>query len=330
MDLGFRWAGYDIMYGIDISHVACQTYEKNLKIEQVCKDIRKVKSFPSMCPDVVIACNPCQGFSVIGKRNPKDARNYLYREITRCLKQLRPKFFVVENVKGLAVLYRGKFLNLMVRSFECAGYRVTHKLLDAKDYGVPQDRQRIFIVGIRRDLKCEYRFPDKTHGPGLKPYVTLRQALAGLPLNPPRDEYYHGDFHFFYMSRNRLRGWDQVSYTIQARARDIPLHPSCPPMKQVGLDRWVFADKAFKYRRLTARECARIQTFPDDFELHGPLREKYRQIGNAVPPLLAMKIAESLLECEIGKRSNLLHRAANFTSFNQQPAEILVQCRTSQ
>lgn len=292
MDLGFKQAGFQIIFANDISKRACETYKKNLGLEPVNQDVRKIKELPHA--DVLIACNPCQGFSIIGKREENDKRNLLYREIFRCLRLVKPKYLVVENVRGLASLYKGKFLNRMLRGFRRCGYKVYWQILDAKNYGVPQHRERIFIVGIRNDLKADYQFPEKSHGPSLKPYVTLKDAIGDLP-KPKAKEYFHDNYWpFFYMSRNRRPRWDSVSYTIQTMPCHIPLHPSCPPMKRVGKDKFKFTDSKKKYRRLSVRECARIQTFPDDFEFSGGLEMQYRLVGNAVPPLLARKIAESI------------------------------------
>jgi DNA (cytosine-5)-methyltransferase 1 len=289
MDSGFIQAGHRIVWANDRNKNACATYEKNLHLAPLCRDIRKVTKFPEA--EIVVACNPCQGFSFIGTRNPKDERNYLYREVIRCLKQVQPKFFVTENVRGLKYLYKGKFFKLMLRRFEKTNYKVTYALLNAKDYGVPQDRERVYIVGVRKDISFEYKFPPKTHGPGLRPYVTLREAIGDLP--PPKEGEFWSDnrYPFFYMSRNRRRSWDEVSYTILASGRHTPLHPGCPPMKHEGKDKWAFTDDVSKYRRLSVRECARIQTFPDNYLFEGNLTSQYMQIGNGVPPLLAYKIA---------------------------------------
>lgn len=294
MDLGFMQAGFKVIWAIDWNVFATKTYEKNLGLKPICKNVSRVKTFPQA--DLVIACNPCQGFSIIGKRDSKDSRNYLYREIVRCLKEVRPRYFVVENVRGLATLYNGKFLRLMLRSFESVGYNVHFKLLNAKDYGIAQDRQRIFIVGIRKGLPGTFTFPEKAYGPGLRPYFTIRDGLKGLPTLVGKDEYYDGPFRFYYMSRNRRRAWNEVSYCIQSYAKDIPLHPSSPPMAFVSKDHWAFTEPANRYRRLSVRECARLQSFPDGFQFYGPLKSKYRQIGNAVPPKLARLLAERLLQ----------------------------------
>jgi len=299
MDLGFKQAGFQITWANDINQYAVKTYEGNLGLKPLCKNIASVRAFPPA--EVVLGCNPCQGYSVAGKRDPKDPRNYLYREVVRCLKQVQPQLFVVENVKGLATLYQGKFLRLILKSFEKAGYNVYHELLNAKHYGAPQDRERIFIVGVRKDIPTKYAFPNRTHGPGFRPYVTLREALHGLRISLPKEEYYDGPFRFYYMSRNRRRGWNEVSYCIQSHAEWIPLHPSSPRMVFKSKDHWAFTDRRSRYRRLSPRECARIQTFPDTFEFYGPLQSRYRQIGNAVPPRLARVIARSLLEVATAK-----------------------------
>jgi DNA (cytosine-5)-methyltransferase 1 len=293
MDLGFEQAGHKVVWTNDISKSACDTYAKNFPITPLRKDIRKVKDFPHS--DVVIGGYPCQGFSLAGNRDAFDKRNYLYLEFARVLRTVKPSFFVAENVKGVIVPFKTvRAIDLMVKEFGSCGYNAMWQLLNAKDYGVPQDRERVFIVGVRKDLNMEFVFPKKTHGkPPLKPYVTLREAIGDLP-GPKEGEYYdHTGFSSRYMSRNRIRGWDEVSFTIQASGRHTPLHPSCPPMRKVGKDKWEFTADISKYRRFSIRECARIQTFPDDFTFSGPLNSQYIQIGNAVPPLLAKCIAEA-------------------------------------
>jgi len=294
LDSGFEQAGHRIIWANDTNKYACETYAQNFSIQPLREDIRNVKSFPYA--DLVIGGYPCQGFSLAGNRDAFDKRNYLYLEFARVLKTIKPKSFVAENVKGVIVPFKTiRAIDLMIREFESCGYNVKWQLLNAKKYGVPQDRERVFIVGVRKDLNMEFVFPKKTHGkPPLKPYVTLREAIGDLP-EPKEGEYYdHTGFSSRYMSRNRIRGWDEVSFTIQASGRHTPVHPSCPPMKKIGQDKWEFTDDISKYRRLSVRECARIQTFPDNFIFSGPLNSQYVQIGNAVPPLLAKCIAAAL------------------------------------
>ena len=295
MDLGFEQAGYRIIWANDIDKPSSETYSKNFSIEPLREDIRKVKSFPSA--DIVIGGYPCQGFSLAGNRDAFDKRNYIYLEFARVLKAVQPKVFVAENVKGVIVPFKSSLraLDLMQAEFRSCGYRVASRLLNAKDFGVPQDRERVFIVGVRNDLNMDYVFPKKTHGkPPLKPYATLKDAIGDLP-EPKEGEYYdHTGFSSRYMSRNRIRRWDQVSFTIQASGRHAPLHPSCPPMRKIEQDVWEFTGEKSKYRRLSVRESARIQTFPDSFVFRGSLNSKYVQIGNAVPPLLAKVVAVQL------------------------------------
>jgi len=294
LDLGFEQAGHRVIWANDVDKYSCQTYAENFSIEPLREDIRKVESFPST--DIVIGGYPCQGFSLAGNRDAFDKRNYLYLEFARVLRAVKPRFFVAENVKGVIVPFKSvRAIDLMVKDFVSCGYHVTWQLLNAKDYGVPQDRERVFIVGTRNNLNMEFAFPKKTHGkPPLKPYMTLQDAIGDLP-EPKEGEYYdHSGFSSRYMSRNRIRAWDEVSFTIQASGRHAPLHPSCPPMRKVGQDKWEFTDDVSRYRRLSVRECARIQTFPDDFVFYGSLNSQYVQIGNAVPPLLARSIAEAL------------------------------------
>lgn len=197
----------------------------------------------------------------------------------------------------------GKYLitvpELIRIKFKDINYELKWELLNAADYGVPQTRKRVFFIGTR--LKKNIDFPDKSHSKNpsgnLRRWITLRQAIGRLPFTPPLQ---NGDMvyplknktSFIYMSRNRRRGWNEPSYTIQAGARHIPLHPGSPPMKKVGNDEWIFG-KGFK-RRLSVMECARIQTFPKRYRFFGSMVAKYRQIGNAVPPLLARKIGDKI------------------------------------
>ena len=194
------------------------------------------------------------------------------------------------------------------QAFDKLGYDVEWKLLNALDYGVPQERERVFFIGAKRGLGIVIRFPEKTHAPKpmvtidgkkLERYRTLRDAIGDLPPLDQRlnDEVYEGSFSPIYMSRNRYKSWDEPSFTILASARHIPLHPDSPRMIKVGRDRWVFAEEPGKKpRRLSVRECARIQTFPDWYEFVGNVIDKYALAGDAVPPLLAKKVGEAVLK----------------------------------
>ena len=185
-----------------------------------------------------------------------------------------------------------------------AGYTITYELLNAADYKIPQDRFRVFFIGIRNDLQNQYTFPN-----ALKDnHITLRKAIGDI-IEEPRyyndetvkgdnlvrlnHDVYTGPYDAKYMARNRVRSWDEVSFTMQALAKNAPQHPQAPKMAFVTSNRREFV-KGYEhlYRRLSVRECARIQTFPDDFKfVYDDVKEGYKMVGNAVPPRLAWHIA---------------------------------------
>lgn len=296
MDLGLEWAGFKVIWANEFDKSACDTYETNFKGVYVERgDVKKVEKFPSNV-ELVVGGYPCQGFSLAGKRLVTDERNFLYKEFLRCLKQVRPKFFMAENVKGMATMANGQVIDAMVEEYKQLGYNVKYKLVNAKDYGVPQDRERVFIVGVREDIEFEYRFPEITHGEGfdLKPYVTMKDAIGYLKKEEV-GEIWEGGFSSRYLSRNRKRNWNEVSFCIQASGRHAPLHPSGEPMIKVDQDKWILPSESF-HRRLSVLEVAIIQTFPPNFVFKGSTNDKYKQIGNAVPPLLAKIISEPIAE----------------------------------
>jgi DNA (cytosine-5)-methyltransferase 1 len=295
-DLGFKLAGHDIIYANDIDGNACKTYKKNFPgVTIVHEDIINVKQFPEA--DILVGCYPCQGFSIAGKRNPKDERNLLYLHFARALRQTKPKFFVAENVKGMLTLANSKLFKNMLKLFRRCGYKVKYKLINAKYLGLPQDRERVFIVGVRKDLDFDYQFPADEFDD--KNYNDLRIAFNNLKEHNGK-RICNAKFSYIYMSRDRRRKWDEASFTIQAGGQHAPLHPNSSDMVKVGVDKLKFKSK--KHRRLSYRECARIQSFPDSFEFKGKLLSKYRQIGNAVPPLIAYKIARSLAKDTTDKK----------------------------
>ena len=231
---------------------------------------------------------PCQGFSLSGPRRIDDSRNILYKEYVRILKAKMPQAFVGENVKGILTMGEGKIIEAIFEAFHECGYKIAYRLLNAADYGVPQDRERVIIVGLREDLKFrDFIFPE----PSME-RVTLRSAIGKMGA-ARRCDVCDAPFSSRYMSRNRKRDWDEVSFTIPAMSKQVALHPSSPDMVKVGKDDWRFGNKG-KTRRLSWKEAAAIQTFPESMEFVGDITSKYKQIGNAVPVLLAEKIAKSL------------------------------------
>ena len=326
-DLGAKRAGADIIFANDISRNSIATYRQYERLltapgaHIIEGDVAKVKAFPEC--DLLMGCYPCQSFTMGGRRDPEsDQKSRLFTEFRRCLIQSNAKFFVVENVGGIAWLRRGTFLQEHIDAFQSAGkkYLVNWKLLNAKDFGVPSDRRRVFIVGVRKDIGLFYQFPKNTHGMAggpLAPWLSHGDAIAHLWPGSPA-EYYdrpNDPFPWWYLSRNRKRPWDAPSYTISANWRHVPLHPASPTMYMVESNladgwkqSWDFTDeydhvdghserpKLEHPRRLTWRECAAIQTFPKDFEPVGSPQSKYKQIGNAVPPKLMEAVVQGITD----------------------------------
>lgn len=294
---------FNIIYSNDIFEEANLTHQNNFRnnIYMDDSDIRKIKSFPKC--DVVVGGFPCPGFSEAGPRLVDDERNFLYLHFIRCLIQTQPKVFIAENVKGMLTLGNGEVFKQIFQDFAAAGYQMHYKLLNAADYGVPEIRERVILVGIRNDLRDTFSYPDKTHGENTsRPWVTLRDSIWDLRNNP--GEYFQGDFSSIFMSRNRKKSWDEPSFTIQASGRQAPIHPDGKPMIHIGKDRYEFSDGVENNRRLSVKEISRIQTFPDWFEFSKGNSKKnnnakldliYKQIGNAVPVLLAYAIGKSVV-----------------------------------
>ncbi|MGV2941472.1 DNA cytosine methyltransferase [Mesobacillus sp. LC4] len=292
---------FHTIYSNDLFKEANESYKINFPdVYQHQLDIRKVKNFPKA--DLVLGGFPCPGFSEAGPRLIDDERNFLYLHFIRCLLQAKPFAFIAENVKGMMTLGKGEVLNQIVQDFASAGYKVETKLVNARDYGVPQLRERVFIVGIRDDLEFNYKHPDPTHGEGKSPYVTLKDAIGDLEKEP--GDWFDGGFSPIYLSRNRKKKWDEQSFTIQASGRQAPLHPSGPPMVKLEADKWELPIDSSLHRRLSVKEISRIQTFPDWFNFsdggnmnvqkNNRLDKQYKQIGNAVPVLLAKAMAMPL------------------------------------
>ena len=300
---------FHTIYTNDMFKEANQSYKLNAPahVVQHEKDIRKVKYFPKC--NLIIGGFPCPGFSEAGPRLIDDERNFLYLHFIRSLIQAQPEVFVAENVKGMMTLGKGEVLKQIVEDFASAGYNVQFKLLNARDYGVPQLRERVIIVGVRKDINFTYEYPSPTHGEGknLLPFKTLSEAIGDLKEDP--GPYYTGSYSSIYMSRNRKKGWDDQSFTIQASGRQAPLHPGGLPMQKEGTDKWFFPDGEERNRRLSVKEIARIQTFPDWFKfsqgtsekasLNNKLDKQYKQIGNAVPVYLAKAVAMPIADWAI-------------------------------
>ena len=277
----------------DILSYAAEVYRANLpETDYRLCSVEDIATFPKA--DLLVGCYPCQGYSQGGARDAARPINYLFREFGRALRQIKPKAFIVENVSGLTRQDNESLFQMQLRSFRSAGYRVKWQLLNAADFGVAQERNRVLIVGMRSDIDASYEFPAPTHGPGLQPLVTIREALAGLPAWP-EGEFNDEPFHWYYMSRNRRRDWGELSKTIVSRARHMPLHPCSPPLVYKGPDEYHFADDR-PARRFSYREAARLQGFAGDliFPESCGMHTRYKVIGNAVPPPLFKAVAGAI------------------------------------
>lgn len=285
--------GFDIAFANDIWEPACLTYKDNIPSAAIqCGDISDFEVFPDA--SLLVGCYPCQGFTQGGKRDWGESVNFLYKQFDRVLRQVKPKAFVVENVNGMAFGQNRKLLDNQLCRYRLAGYRVKWQVLNAQDYGVAQSRRRVFIVGVRSDLAFEYTFPKPTHGSQVGiPAVSQRQALEGLP-EWPSGEFNEEPFHWYYLSRNRRREWEQPSPCIVGHWRHVPLHPSSPPLRRIHTDKWVFAGRG-DARRLSYKECAALQGFARGFTWsRGSVRERFQMIGNAVPPPLFNAVVANL------------------------------------
>lgn len=296
------------IYALDQFQEAINTFSKNFEDTVTHKeDVRKVKKFPYA--DCYLFGFPCQGFSSAGNRSIEDERNFLFLQCCRALIQAQPKVFLGENVKGMLTIGGGQFYQEIKEAFEAAGYNIYEKLVNAAHYGVPQSRERVVIVGVRKDLDFKYEFPKETHGKGegLEPFVTLKEAIGDLEHNPGM--YLKGGFSSRFLTRNRKKSWGDLSFTIQASGRHAPIHPGGEPMvylgKKNGDQSWEFAKGEGNERRISTREAARIQTFPDWFEFdygaeknsHNTKAEKiYKQVGNAVPVKLGKVMLQPIVD----------------------------------
>ena len=313
LDIGFKQAGFHTIWANEYDKSIWDTFEKNFK--DTFLDKRSIVDIStSDIPDSIgiIGGPPCQSWSIGGKsRGIEDKRGQLFFEYIRVLKAKQPLFFLAENVHGMLNKKHSESLSNILSELSSANYNVTMQSLNANDYGVAQDRKRIFFIGYRKDLGIKFKFP-----PPLEYKSSLKDIIFDIKHNslPAKDlntsngelcslnshEYMTGSFSSMYMSRNRVRCWNKPSFTIQAGGRHAPIHPQAPEMIKIAKDKMLFKPNyEHLYRRLSIRECARIQSFPDEhFFIYKKLSDGYKMVGNAVPPklaeILALQIKEDL------------------------------------
>lgn len=289
LDFGFIKAGHKIIWANDNYEDAVSTYKKNIGNHIVYGDITEISSDEIPPHDILIGGFPCQGFSVANtKRSSKDNRNKLYLEFLRVLNDKQPKYFVAENVKGILSLNKGQVFKMILKDFESAGYEVHYKILNAADYGVPQKRERVILIGRRLDISQGISFPEPTHGEAnllfpLKPWLSIGEALKDIP--EPEDEH---------SLKNHTYSKFKLKFNGYLGNRHIDPNKPAPTVTARGDSKGgvVVLHHPKNHRRMSARELAITQSFDINFAFEGCRSSIYRQIGNAVPPLLSFAIAK--------------------------------------
>ena len=286
----------EIVYANDIEESACRIFEENFGVIPDRRDIRTVPASEIPEIDVLTGGFPCQSFSIVAQ-NPKrlgykDERGMLFFEMCRILREKQPKCFIAENVKGLLSANKGEAFPLIISEFEKSGYQVTHKLINAAAFGVPQKRERVIIVGIRNDLGFKYEFPEDV-------LVEDEYAILGDVVENQVDEKY-------FFSEKAVQGMRAAKRDMnKGRAQDLnkPCNTVGSHLAKVSLNSTdpVLLDGG-RYRRFTPREVARIQSFPESFKLIGVEGAQYRALGNAIPPVMFWYVAHQL--CELLRENN--------------------------
>jgi DNA (cytosine-5)-methyltransferase 1 len=291
MDLGFsggfRFMGkryarlpFEVVWANDLNPAACTSYELNIRFPVKCGNVWDVMETLPDRADVVIGGFPCQDLSINGLRRGVDGRRSgLYTAMLAAIDRTRPKVFVAENVKGLLMTHSRDSLERVIRDFKALGYELSYKLYLAADYGVPQMRERVFIVGT--DTGSKPFAPPEPLANRDRGWITVKDAL--------------GDLESLAEDPSINHIWSKAKVSPEQGNRRLRAHE---PGKTIRAE--CHGNIQFHYRiprRISMREAARIQSFPDDFHFHGGIREIERQIGNAVPPVLGWHIARSVSNC---------------------------------
>ena len=296
LDLGLILAENKIIWANDIDKDAVATYQENIGKNIICEDIRNIAIHTLPDAEVVVGGFPCQGFSVANmKRAMEDERNFLYRFFYNAIKIKQPKFFIAENVRGILSLGKGEAIKQIVADFTRAGYVVAVYPINMADFGVPQTRQRVIFIGQNRSIGEDllFRFPQQTHSckptDKLKKWVSIREAIDDIPDPDEPNDVLNNIYSSYKLNYRNFTGHrptdpDKPSPTILARGNGKGGVCAIPHYNGK--------------RRLTIRESARIQTFPDTFHFNGAMNSCYRQIGNAVPVEFAKLLGEELIRLE--------------------------------
>lgn len=303
-------SGWNLLAGVEIDKWSAKTFRFNFPDTELFEeDVRNVDFAQFRGIDLLVGGPPCQPFSVAGKQLAKDDDRDMVPEFLRAVREIQPKAFLMENVPGLLTQKHKPYLHELIFSFQKLGYSLDFKLLNAADYGVPQFRKRVFFVGTKENLR--FTFPEAMHGPQTKvPYISVRRALADVPIDMPNAA------KVTYAKKPIVRPSPWAGMLVNGKGRPINLEePSRTVPASAGGNRTHIIDRegvlldyhkhlisggkprkgvVENVRRLTIRESARLQSFPDEFIFLGPKTSQYSQIGNAVPPLLAKAILEGI------------------------------------
>ena len=290
---GAKESGFNIVWAVDNDKYAVKTYNMNIGEHAVCKSIRDITKDDIPEHDIMIATPVCKSFSVAGSMGgfEDNKTGDLTYHFTRLLKDCKPKAFLFENVAGMVSKRNIEEFNKVVTSIEGYGYNVTWMRVNCSDYGVPQDRIRVFMIGIRKDIKKEFVFPEK-----IKDKKTIRDAIYDLKNNKKiknNDETLELGYSSRYKSRNRQRQWDEQAFTIVSEVRHLALYPE-PPMYDIRVEDTY---KNPPPRRFTVRECLRLQTVPDWFYFSEdiPLKKQYERCSG-IPSLMSKKLLNAIAD----------------------------------
>ncbi|NLE24690.1 MAG: DNA (cytosine-5-)-methyltransferase [Clostridiaceae bacterium] len=281
----------EIVYANDIDDSACKLFELNFNLIPDSRDIREIDSVELPDFDILTGGFPCQSFSIIAQ-NPKrlgvkDERGKLFFEMCRILKEKQPKCFIAENVKGILSANKGSAFPLILEEFENSGYNVSYKLLNSADFGVPQKRERVIIIGFRNDLNIDFEFPDEVIT-SEENYIPLSEVITDVA----PQKYFFSEKAVQGMLRrresmNKGRAQDitKPCNTVGAHLAKVSLNSTDPVLLENG-----------RYRRFTPREVARIQSFPEEFILEGSETSQYKALGNAIPPVMLWHVAKEVIQ----------------------------------
>jgi len=337
LSAGFEMGGANILLGIDNNMAAIETFKNNhSNSEAICEDIEKISlneidsAIKGQTVDIIIGGPPCQGLSLSGPRKFEDSRNRLFRSFVRISEHLKPKIIILENVPGIVSLFKGHVKDAIIKEFQSIGYDIDYKVLNSADYGVPQIRKRAIFLGVRKDISSPISFPIAEYK--VNDYITCEQALGDLhelddDIMPESFEYASSATnHYQKLMRkgtqkvnNHLitKHQEKVKNTIAlvpegGNYKNLPEHLRNTRNFNVAWTRYHSQKPSptidtghrhhfhYKYNRVpTVRENARLQSFPDSFEFYGNKTEQYKQVGNAVPPLLGLALAKEIIKCHL-------------------------------